>query len=60
MRRTASQVGHVRVRCRAITCGGYTFAGAADEITVLKLVELLDGPVGVDATGPGADVPHLT
>jgi DNA-binding IscR family transcriptional regulator len=26
--------------------GGYTFARPADEITVLEIVELLDGPVG--------------
>src|SRR5438874_12021258 len=31
--------------------GGYAFARPADEITVLELVELLDGPVGRGATG---------
>ena len=32
--------------------GGYSFARPADEVTVLDLVELLDGPVGRGATGP--------
>jgi Rrf2 family transcriptional regulator, cysteine metabolism repressor len=31
--------------------GGYTFARQPGEITVLELVELLDGPVGADAKG---------
>jgi Rrf2 family protein len=31
--------------------GGYTFARPATEITVLELVELLDGPLGQDAAG---------
>src|ERR1700729_2749507 len=31
--------------------GGYTLARPADQVTVLELVELLDGPLGVDATG---------
>ena len=31
--------------------GGYLFARAPDEITVLELVELLDGPVGRGASG---------
>jgi Rrf2 family protein len=35
--------------------GGYSFARAADDITVLELVELLDGPVGADASGVFAD-----
>lgn len=35
--------------------GGYSFAKPADEITVLELVELLDGPVGRGATGVFAD-----
>jgi Rrf2 family protein len=35
--------------------GGYAFATPASEITVLQLVELLDGPVGQDATGVFAD-----
>ncbi len=30
--------------------GGYSFARPADEITVLELVELLDGPLGSKAT----------
>jgi Rrf2 family protein len=35
--------------------GGYSFARAPGDITVLELVELLDGPVGADATGVFAD-----
>ena len=35
--------------------GGYSFARPAAEITVLELVELLDGPVGSGATGVFAD-----
>ena len=35
--------------------GGYTFARPAGEVTVLELVELLDGPVGRGATGIFAD-----
>ncbi len=31
--------------------GGYTFARRADEVTVLEVVELLDGPLGQDAVG---------
>src|SRR5947199_4243024 len=31
--------------------GGYAFARPAGEVSVLELVELLDGPVGQDATG---------
>jgi Rrf2 family cysteine metabolism transcriptional repressor len=31
--------------------GGYSFARGADEVTVLQLVELLDGPLGVGAAG---------
>jgi Rrf2 family transcriptional regulator, cysteine metabolism repressor len=30
--------------------GGYSFARPSDEVTVLELVELLDGPVGAGAT----------
>jgi DNA-binding IscR family transcriptional regulator len=35
--------------------GGYSFARSAEDITVLELVELLDGPVGADAAGVFAD-----
>jgi Rrf2 family protein len=35
--------------------GGYTFARPADELSVLELVELLDGPVGSEASGIFAD-----
>ncbi len=35
--------------------GGYRFARPPHEITVLELVELLDGPVGADAEGVFAD-----
>ena len=35
--------------------GGYSFARPATEITVLELVELLDGPLGRDATGVFAE-----
>jgi len=31
--------------------GGYAFARRADELTVLEVVELLDGPLGQDAAG---------
>jgi Rrf2 family protein len=31
--------------------GGYSFARPADEVTVLEVVELLDGPIGNDARG---------
>ena len=31
--------------------GGYTFAKSPEEITVLEVVELLDGPLGADAKG---------
>jgi Rrf2 family cysteine metabolism transcriptional repressor len=35
--------------------GGYAFARPAGDITVLELVELLDGPVGSGASGIFAD-----
>jgi Rrf2 family protein len=35
--------------------GGYSFAREPSDITVLELVELLDGPVGADAKGVFAD-----
>ncbi len=38
--------------------GGYAFARPATEITVLELVELLDGPVGQDAAGVFAEAAH--
>jgi Rrf2 family protein len=31
--------------------GGYSLARPASEVTVLELVELLDGPIGAEATG---------
>jgi Rrf2 family protein len=36
--------------------GGYSFARQPAEITVLELVELLDGPLGADSTGAARDV----
>ena len=35
--------------------GGYSFARPSDEVTVLELVELLDGPLGADANGVFAE-----
>jgi Rrf2 family protein len=35
--------------------GGYSFARPAEEIPVLEVVELLDGPLGPGATGVFAD-----
>ena len=35
--------------------GGYSFARQPSEITVLDIVELLDGPLGADAEGVFAD-----
>lgn len=35
--------------------GGYSFARSSGEITVLEVVELLDGPLGADAEGVFAD-----
>ncbi len=35
--------------------GGYSFARPSDEVTVLELVELLDGPLGSEATGVFAE-----
>lgn len=35
--------------------GGYTFAKPASQITVLDVVEVLDGPLGPEATGIFAD-----
>ena len=35
--------------------GGYSFARSPEQVTVLEVVELLDGPIGPDATGVFAD-----
>ena len=35
--------------------GGYSFAKPAAQITVLEVVEMLDGPLGQDATGVFAE-----
>jgi len=35
--------------------GGYTFAKPAEQVTVLEVVELLDGALGQDASGVFAD-----
>jgi DNA-binding IscR family transcriptional regulator len=35
--------------------GGYSFARPASEITVLEVVELLDGPIGQRASGVFAE-----
>lgn len=35
--------------------GGYSFARGADEVTVLEIVEILDGPLGRDGEGIFAD-----
>jgi Rrf2 family protein len=35
--------------------GGYSFARSPNDVTVLEVVELLDGPFGRDATGVFAD-----
>jgi Rrf2 family protein len=35
--------------------GGYTFARSAADVTVLEIVELLDGPVGQGASGVFAE-----
>lgn len=35
--------------------GGYRFARPPSSVTVLEVVELLDGPLGRDAEGPFAD-----
>ena len=35
--------------------GGYLFARTPDTISVLEIVELLDGPLGADASGVFAD-----
>ena len=43
------------VRSQRGVKGGYSFAREPSEITVLELVELLDGPLGSDATGIFAD-----
>jgi Rrf2 family protein len=38
--------------------GGYTFARPATGVSVLEVVELLDGPLGQDARGVFADAAH--
>lgn len=40
--------------------GGYSFARAPETITVLEIVELLDGPVGADAEGVFAEAAQAT
>jgi DNA-binding IscR family transcriptional regulator len=35
--------------------GGYAFARPAEQVTVLEIVELLDGPIGAGARGVFAD-----
>jgi Rrf2 family transcriptional regulator, cysteine metabolism repressor len=35
--------------------GGYRFAREPEDVSVLEIVELLDGPLGRDAEGPFAD-----
>jgi Rrf2 family transcriptional regulator, cysteine metabolism repressor len=40
--------------------GGYSFARAPETITVLEVVELLDGPVGADAKGVFAEAAQAT
>ncbi len=40
--------------------GGYTFARAPAQITVLEVVELLEGPIGRDATGVFGDAAAAT
>lgn len=35
--------------------GGYRFAREPEDVSVLEIVELLDGPLGRDAQGPFAD-----
>jgi Rrf2 family protein len=38
--------------------GGYTLARPADDVTVLELVELLDGPLGSTSSGVFAHAAH--
>ena len=38
--------------------GGYSFARPAEEVSVLEVVELLDGPFGQDATGVFEQAAH--
>ena len=40
--------------------GGYLFAREPDTISVLEIVELLDGPVGADAEGVFAEAAQAT
>jgi Rrf2 family cysteine metabolism transcriptional repressor len=39
------------VRAQRGVKGGYSFARPASQITVLEVVELLDGPLGQDGSG---------
>jgi Rrf2 family protein len=43
------------VRSQRGVKGGYLFARAPSEVTVLEIVELLDGPLGRDSEGVFAD-----
>ncbi|HEX3510806.1 MAG TPA: Rrf2 family transcriptional regulator [Solirubrobacteraceae bacterium] len=43
------------VRSQRGVKGGYRFARAPSEVTVLEIVELLDGPLGRDAVGVFGD-----
>src|ERR1700759_1071167 len=43
------------VRSQRGVKGGYRFAREPTDVTVLEIVELLDGPLGRDAQGPFAD-----
>lgn len=40
--------------------GGYRFAREPSTVTVLEIVELLDGPIGPGAEGPFADAAEAT
>ncbi|MBO0768624.1 MAG: Rrf2 family transcriptional regulator [Solirubrobacterales bacterium] len=40
--------------------GGYSFAKPAEQVTVLEVVDLLDGPLGAEATGVFARAAEAT